>query len=149
MQQSFWIFNGKLTILIDEQDTNGSYDLIEGTFAPGIDVPPHQHHQYSELIMVKEGELSVYQKGQVTVLQPGEFVFIPKSTPHAVCNTGTTEAIATCIASPSGFARLIREVGLPGKADGSAPDEMNDMELFLRISAELGDEMLGAPGTRP
>lgn len=149
MRKSFWIFKGKMDILVDEQDSNGNYDLIEGTFAPGIDVPPHQHHNYSELIMVKTGELTVFLKDDLRVLGPGDHIFIPKSTPHAIRNTGGNEAVAVTVASPSAFARLIREVGLPGKADGSAPEEMNDMELFMRLSKESGDELLGPPGARP
>lgn len=149
MEKSYWIFNGKLDILVSEQLTDGQYDLIVGEFAPGVTVPPHQHNNYSESIMLTEGELTVYLKDKTTVLKPGDHIFIPKSTPHAIENTGSIMAKGLTVASPSGFARLIREVGLPGNADGSAPTTPNDLELFMRISAELGDVMLGPPGARP
>lgn len=149
MEKTYWIFKGKLGILEDEQSTDGRYDLITGVFEPGIEVPLHQHHKYSESLVVTEGELTVYMKDKTTVLKAGDHIFIPVSTPHAIKNTGNTIAKGLTVASPSGFARLIREVGLPGKPDGTAPDEMNDMEKFMRISIELGDELLGPPGARP
>ncbi len=142
MEKSYWIFNGRLDIFVDELQSDGQYDLIAGTFEPGIEVPPHQHNNYSESIMVTEGELTVYLKDKTTVLRPGDHIFIPKSTPHAIRNTGSGVAKGLTVASPSGFARLIREVGVASR------DMQNDMGLFMRVSAELGDVLLGPPGTK-
>lgn len=141
MEKSYWIFNGKLDILVDGLQSDGQYDLITGTFAPGIEVPPHQHNNYSESILVTEGELTVYQKDKTTVLKPGDHIFIPKATPHAIRNTGSGITKGLTVASPSGFARLIKEVGV------DSPEVPNDMELFMRVSVELGDVLLGPPGT--
>ncbi|NJL58056.1 hypothetical protein HC928_25270 [bacterium] len=47
------------------------------------------------------------------------------------------------IAAPSAFARLIATVGTQNGTD------ITNMELFDRISAEIGDEILGSPGTLP
>ncbi|MCC5619921.1 hypothetical protein [Nostoc sp. CHAB 5715] len=47
------------------------------------------------------------------------------------------------IAAPSAFARLIATVGTQERRDPP------NFELFDRISAEIGDEILGPPGTLP
>jgi hypothetical protein len=47
------------------------------------------------------------------------------------------------LTAPSAFARLIATVGTQDRA------ETLDIELFDRISAEIGDEILGPPGTLP
>ncbi|MEG4818326.1 hypothetical protein [Microcoleus sp. K5-D4] len=47
------------------------------------------------------------------------------------------------IAAPSGFARLIEAIGTLDKT------ETSDIALVDRISAEIGDEILGPPGTLP
>ncbi len=47
------------------------------------------------------------------------------------------------VAAPSAFARLIAAVGTVDRT------EPPDMALFGRISAEIGDELLGAPGDLP
>lgn len=149
MNRSYWIFGGKLEILADEQETGSTYDLISGTLGPGVEVPLHQHHSYTESIYMVEGELTIYLKGETKVLHAGDHIFIPRSTPHAIQNNGTHAAKAITVASPGSFARLIKTVGIPGKDDGTAPEGDTDLEAFMRISAEMGDELLGPPGTRP
>jgi hypothetical protein len=63
-----------------------------------------------------------------------ELFTIPVGTAHVVAATGDGIARGLAIASPSAFARLITAVGTP------------DTALFERRSAEIGDEILGAPG---
>ncbi|WP_407883851.1 hypothetical protein [Scytonema sp. NUACC26] len=47
------------------------------------------------------------------------------------------------VAAPSGFARLIEAVGTQDVTEAA------DMALFERIATEIGDELLGPPGTLP
>jgi len=91
----------------------------------------------------------VFLKDKTVVLQPGEHIFIPISTPHAIINSGKKVAKALTVASPSGFGRFIREVGLPAEADGTARQQPNDMALVMKIASEIGDVLLGPPGSRP
>ena len=69
MKQSFWFFGAHVSILADEQATNGLYDVVEGDFAAGSATPWHVHHAYAEEIHVVEGELTVHTKGHATVLR--------------------------------------------------------------------------------
>jgi quercetin dioxygenase-like cupin family protein len=143
MSNSLWLFGSRLTVLAGEADTRGRYDLIEGWFPPGIQTPLHRHRRYSEHLYVLEGEYTVWVGGQKVVLRPGKHVIVPVGVAHAVAATGDGPARGLVVASPSGFARLITSVGTQ---DATAPA---DMDLFLRLSAELGDEILGPPGTLP
>jgi mannose-6-phosphate isomerase-like protein (cupin superfamily) len=146
MSQKFLLFGTHLTIVTDEKETDSRYDLIDGILQPGTETPPHLHTKYSEDIYVLEGELTVYIDDQALVLHPGERCFIPIGKPHVVASTGTTPSRALTIAAPSGFAKLIRSVGTPGDLTVENP---NVMELFMRFSEEIGDVILGPPGTRP
>jgi hypothetical protein len=94
-----------------------------------------------------DGEFTVLAGGRKAVLRPGDDLLIPAGTAHAVAATGDVPARALVVASPSGFARLVIEAGTPDK--GGPPSAATDMDLFLRVSAELGDEILGSPGTLP
>jgi len=53
------------------------------------------------------------------------------------------------VTSPSGFDRLITEVGTPEEGGEAPLSAATDMELLLRVAAELGDELLGPPGALP
>jgi len=146
MKNNFWLFGTFLTILEDESDTEGRYDLIEGTFTPGIETPLHLHSKYSETLIILEGEFTVKIKGKTETLKPGQRIFIPKGTPHAVACTGSVKSKAITIASPSGFAELIRTVGLSGN-EYEQPTTPNNMVLFGQVSEIIGDQLLGFPGS--
>jgi quercetin dioxygenase-like cupin family protein len=149
MNNTYWIFGAELEIICCEDQTASKYDLVKGTFQPGIEVPLHIHSKYAESVYVEEGELTVFTPGKSTVLKKGKYIFIPVGTPHALLSTGEKPAVALTVAAPSGLARIIRIAGLQGLEDDLTGIKQNDMELFMKTSAEEGDELLGPPGTRP
>jgi quercetin dioxygenase-like cupin family protein len=148
MTRSYWLFGARLTVHAGHEDTAGRYDLIEGASLPGTQTPLHRHNCYSEQIYVLEGEFTVWAGEQTAVLHPGDIFIIPAGTAHAVATTGDGISRGLVVASPSGFARLIMETGTPDTG-GAPPAGPPDMALFDRICAEIGDEVLGPPGTRP
>jgi hypothetical protein len=74
---------------------------------------------------------------------PGETFLIPVGIPHVVAAIGDQPAHGLMLTAPSAFARLIATVGTQNKT------ETPDMVLLDRVSAEIGDEILGPPGTLP
>lgn len=147
MKQSLWLFGTHLSILADETQTSSLYDLIEGTFAAGVETPLHLHSKYSELIFVLKGEFTIYTNHETVIVSPGNSYFIPKGTPHMVSASGAEASTALTIASPSGFAKVIRLFGTVEPTE----DVMDPilMEQFGQKTMELGDEILGPPGSRP
>ncbi len=143
MTQSFWFFGSRLTIVADHTTTGGQYDLIEGYFPPGSQTPPHRHTRYSEQLYVLSGKFTVWAGENKVVLSAGESFLIPVGTPHVVAVLGDKPARGLVVAAPSAFARLIAAVGTLDETESS------DMELVERITAEIGDEILGAPGDLP
>ena len=146
MRKSYWFFDHRLTILAGPADTDGRYDLVEGWEPPGAQVPLHRHRRYSEQIYVLEGEVTVWAGKRKLVLRPGDHVFIPAGTVHTGAATGDGPVRALAVASPSGFSRLITEVGIPDDGSGAPPSADMDMDRLPRVSAELGDEIPGPPG---
>lgn len=149
MTPPYWFFNAHLRIVLDEQHTHSNYDLIEGRFPAGMETPLHLHTKYDELIYVLEGEFTVYTNTGAATLTAGEHIFIPRNTPHVVAAPGKTINRALSIASPSGFGKLLRAIGIPDIAESIPPGQSNDMGLFLELSNESGDVILGTPGARP
>jgi quercetin dioxygenase-like cupin family protein len=143
MRQPLWLFGTRLRIVADRTTTGGQYDLIEGYFPPGAQTPLHRHTRYSEQLYVLEGEFTVWAGNNKVVLTPGESFLISPGTPHVVATLSDKPARGLVVAAPSGFARLIEATATVDE------QEAPDMELYERISAELGDELLGPPGTLP
>lgn len=149
MSKNYWLFGTRLNILVDEQKSNGSYDLIEGTLAPGVETPLHVHSKYSEEVYVLEGEFTVYIPGETISLKTGETHFIPVNTPHVVAATGSGVNRSLVVASPSGFAELIRTVGAVDNGGDAPEPDPQTMERFMSASVSIGDSILGPPGARP
>ncbi len=143
MTQSFWLFGSHLNIIADHTTTNGQYDLIEGYFPPSTQTPLHRHTRYSEQLYVLEGEFTIWAGENKFVLSAGESFLISPCTPHSIGVFNDQPARALVVAAPSSFARLIAAVGTLDET--AAPD----MALFERLSAEIGDEILGPPGALP
>jgi hypothetical protein len=123
--------------------------LIEGGGPPGFQTPLHRHNRYAEQIYVLEGELTVWAGEKTAVLHTGDVFTIPAGTTHAVAVTGDSPARGLVVASPSGFARLIMEAGAPDTGGPPPAGPPSDTALFERICSEVGDEILGPPGSRP
>jgi mannose-6-phosphate isomerase-like protein (cupin superfamily) len=149
MKNSYWLFGARLSVVAGQASTGGRYDLIEGWCSPGTQTPPHRHGAYSEQLYVLDGEFTVWAGERKAVLRPGDDLLIPAGTAHAVAVTGSGPGRALVVASPSGFARLVTEAGTPDEGGGVPPSAAPDMDLFLRVCAELGDEILGPPGALP
>lgn len=143
MTQSFWLYGSRMSILANAATTNGQYDLVEEYILPGSQTPPHLHTRYSQHMYVLEGEVTVWAGDQKVVMNAGESLLIPIGTPHMVAVFGDKPARNLVVNAPSGPARLIEAVGTQGET------ETPDIELLLKISAELGDEVLGPPGALP
>lgn len=140
MTQTLWLFGTRLTIVADHTTTGGQYDLIEGYLPPGAQTPPHRHTRYSEQLYVLEGEFTVWAGENKVVLSSGDSYLISPGTPHVVAVLSDKPARGLVVAAPSAFARLIAATGTVDE------NEPTDMALYNRISAEIGDELLGPPG---
>jgi carboxymethylenebutenolidase len=149
MRKSYWLGGTRLSVIAGPAATEGRYDLVEGWFPAGTQIPPHRHRRYSEQIYVLEGEFTVWVGRRKAVLRAGDDVVIPPGTAHAWHATGDGPGRALVVASPSGFARLVTEVGMPDDGSGVPPAAPTDMDLFKHVCAELGDELLGPPGALP
>ncbi len=149
MNPPYWLFGAHLRILADAQQSHSPYDLVEGYFPPGIETPLHRHTRYDELIYVLAGAFTLYTDSDTVALTAGSHFFIPRNTPHVVVSTGEAANLALTVASPGGFGKLIRTVGIPDLYEGIPPGQMNDMGLFVELAHEIGDVIMGAPGARP
>jgi quercetin dioxygenase-like cupin family protein len=149
MTFQYWFFGTHLRLLSDEHQPGSGYDLIEARFPPGTQTHLHLHTRYDKFIYVLEGAFTVYTHTGQATLAPGEHIFVPRNTPHTVTGTGHATNRSLTITSPGGFANLVRMVGIPDLAEGIPLGHSNDVGLFLRLTQETGDVILGAPGALP
>jgi quercetin dioxygenase-like cupin family protein len=136
----------RVRILTRGVETAGRHDLVEATQRPGEMTPLHLHTRYDERLWVIDGQLTVWAGREHYILGPGDFTTIPMHTPHAIL-AGADGARALNISSPAGFAELVERTAVPAEVAG--PDPQLDMDRFMAVTTELGDVVLGPPGTTP
>jgi mannose-6-phosphate isomerase-like protein (cupin superfamily) len=106
----------------------------------------HLHTRYEERFWVVSGALTVWGGDKVVELRSGDFHAIPINVPHAV-RSGPEGCHALHISSPAGFAELIMRTEAP--AHLATPETELDLDLFMAVTTELGDVVLGPPGMLP
>src|SRR5690606_12084194 len=136
----------RITVLTRGAETAGRHDVVRGIAAPGMATALHAHSRYEERLFVIGGQLSIWAGEEEVVLGPGEYYTIPCNVPHML-QAGPDGADTLNISSPAAFAELIERTATPARLAG--PGTELDFERFMRVTTELGDTVLGPPGTRP
>lgn len=136
----------RVTVLTRRAETDGRHDLVMGDNGPGETTALHLHTRYDERLWVIDGELTIWAGDDQVTLGPNGFYTIPMNVPHMLA-AGPNGVRALNISSPAGFAELIERTGTPARLAG--PRTEMDMELFMKVTTELGDVVLGPPGTTP
>lgn len=136
----------RVTVLTTGEETDGRHDLVEAQQAGGSTTPLHLHTRYEERLWVIEGSLTVWAGDDVAELRSGDYYRVPMNVPHTI-RIGGAGCRALNITSPAGFAELVVRTGTPA-ALATTETEL-DVELFMAVTTELGDVVLGPPGTLP
>lgn len=136
----------RATILTTGAETDGRHDLTDGVLPPGATVPLHLHTRYEERLVVVSGSLTVWAGPDKLTLRAGDYYHVPLNTPHTF-QASSEGARSLNISSPAGFAETITRAGTP--AHLATPDAEFDLDLLMAVAAELGDVVLGPPGTTP
>jgi quercetin dioxygenase-like cupin family protein len=133
-------------ILTTAAETDGRHDLTDCEQTAGATTPLHLHTRYQERFFVISGSLRVWAGEDERILRPGDYYAVPMNVPHAM-QAGPEGARALQISSPAAFAELIARTATP--AHLATPDTEPDADRFMAVTTELGDVVLGPPGTTP
>ena len=136
----------RATILTTAAETDGRHDMSECRQAPGSTTPLHLHTRYEERLWVIAGSLKVWAGPETLTLTSGDYYAIPMNVPHTV-QAGPDGSHALNITSPAGLAELIERTGTPARLATAEPEF--DADLFMAVTTELGDVVLGPPGATP
>ena len=83
LSNTFTYMGSLMSFLVEGEETNRQFALMEYRAKPGNEPPPHIHEREDETLYILEGEVEVYQGDAVLRLGPGDCLFTPKGTPHA------------------------------------------------------------------
>ncbi|MEU4658957.1 cupin domain-containing protein [Streptomyces sp. NPDC023723] len=136
----------RISILTSGEETDGRHDVTDSFMPAGAATPLHAHTAYEERLWVSSGSLTVWAGDATVTLRSGDFYAIPLHVPHAIA-AGPEGARALNISSPAGFAELIARVATPLHV--ATEQTALDVDLFNAVAQEMGDILLGPPGSTP
>ncbi len=124
----------KMTVKVSEEQSEGVYSLIEMVHPPNVGPSSHVHPKGAEAFYVLEGEYTIHCGDDVYTANTGDFVFIPKGTPHSY-HSGTTGG-KVLVLSPAGLEKYFA-----GVADVLKVGPIS-WELEQEIAKKYGQEFL-------
>jgi len=128
------IFSDSLYVKLGVEDTGGRYSLIEDVTPAGAGTPLHVHHREDEGFYILEGDYLFEASGQRFEVHAGDFVFVPKDTPHRFLNIGQSAGTILLTLEPGGleifFAELAAITGPPDPATLTPVFEKYGLELL-------------------
>ncbi|MEV8554536.1 cupin domain-containing protein [Streptomyces glaucescens] len=132
--RSVWLSGDVYTFKLTHEDSGGSLAFLEADVPPGGGPPLHIHADADEAFYLLAGELDITARGRTYAVRPGDFVFIPKGTPHRFRNNGIHTARQLLLFTPSGVDRFFLEAGRPPvPGTPPPPPESEDLPRVVAI----------------
>jgi quercetin dioxygenase-like cupin family protein len=99
----------KVTFLKTYRETDGAYELVQVSLAPGGGNDWHYHNRFVEKFRVLDGQLNVGLDGQEVALRAGDTLSAPANVMHKFYNTSKSTATFTVEINPGrSFERTLR-----------------------------------------
>lgn len=131
-----------ITMKTDGKSTRDAYSLFEYAVPAQTSGPPaHVHTREDESFICLAGRLDVMLGGRDFVLEPGDYLFLPRDVVHTFRNSSDAEARVISVVSPAGL-----EAYYQALAD--LPPGPKDVSVLKGIMADFGIELQLPPETR-
>jgi mannose-6-phosphate isomerase-like protein (cupin superfamily) len=113
---------GTTKFLVTGDASGGSHALLDSRqcqYVTGL----HRHNRSDESFFVMEGALNVFVDGMIHRLRAGDYVFVPRGTPHAQGNPETVVNRVLVTLTPAGYAQVLKyRAELLTKLKAGSPD---------------------------
>ncbi|MGW5052705.1 quercetin 2,3-dioxygenase [Actinokineospora sp. NPDC004072] len=139
--ETTWFDGNVYTVKASAATTGGALSVLESSIPPGGGPPMHVHTREDEAFYVLSGQLEFRVADERFLGNAGDFVFVPRGTPHCFRNLSSHVARTVFLYTPGGFEALFTEAGDP--AVPGEPIPTWGPEKFLRateIATRLGWE---------
>jgi mannose-6-phosphate isomerase-like protein (cupin superfamily) len=120
-------------------------EVIDALVPAGYSPPLHQHNHVSESFYVLEGQVRFVVGDSDALYGPGDFVHVPRSTPHSFETLGPLRALN--VVAPAGLWRFFTECGEPAPEPTLPPEVRIPADLAAIVARHHG-HVLGPPLNR-
>lgn len=114
------------------------YEYTCGPAAAGA--PQHIHHGHDETFYIVDGVFEFAIAADVTLLQPGSFLYVPRGTPHGFRNASDATGRMVGTFNPARFAHYFRELAALIAQTDTPPDRDTWATLYSRYDTTFYDQ---------
>ena len=107
---AYWFFDILWTVLVDGEQTDGRYSVMEQLMPEGSGPPPHVHAFNDEWFYVMDGVMDMTVGSENVIASKGVSVWIPRNTVHAFKVTSPTCHVLNGF-TPAGMEQVIKSLG--------------------------------------
>jgi mannose-6-phosphate isomerase-like protein (cupin superfamily) len=118
---------GGVVCKISSASTGGAYTVLELSLPAGAGAPLHTHHHEDEVFYIMEGECEMECGGQTHLAQAGTVVVLPRHTPHAFRNPGSSPNRILITAVPGGLDEYFEALSGVAAADPQAAQRVAEL----------------------
>ena len=122
---AYWFLGILWIVLIDGEQTDGRYSLMEQLMPQDVGPAPHVHPFNDEGFYVVEGAMDMTVGDRSVSATPGTSVWIPRKTVHAFKVTSPTCRVLNSFA-PAGMEQLIKSLARPADRRELPPKELEE-----------------------
>lgn len=144
---AYWLLDILWVVLVAPEETGGRYSLMHETLPKGSGAPPHKHTWSDEHFYMLEGEVTFMIGDDIRTASKGDFVYVPRNTPHAFRVDSETAMFLNGY-TPAGLELAVIEHALPAPArtippKGATPPPAMTPALMRRYGMD------NVPGPNP
>jgi mannose-6-phosphate isomerase-like protein (cupin superfamily) len=111
----------RLSIRVSSSDVGGAYTIIQAIFPPHSGPPLHVHLHEDEIFQITQGRLHFICNGEEFDAATGDFVVVPKGSPHTWRNNSDEPAHLIGTLTPGGADEMFEAT------IGAALDQIEDI----------------------
>jgi quercetin dioxygenase-like cupin family protein len=118
-KRAYWVHGSLFRFLVSGEETGGSCSAVEILVTPGNGAAPHSHPDANQQYYVLEGQLTFLIGHRTIQVGPGDLLYVPRGTLHAIQNSDTPARMITTF-SPAGPEKELLALGLAMPAQAEA-----------------------------
>lgn len=126
--------NTDTKFLLTAPQSGGRFTIVDEVFRPGLDSNPgHRHTYHSEVFFIISGTMDATVDGETQRLGPGDLVYIPPNSQHAIKIIGDEAVHALMIYEPGGYENGYFARGEMTDEDRDDPEAMQRLLQIMDV----------------
>jgi quercetin dioxygenase-like cupin family protein len=147
---AYWWLDGLWIVLAEGKDTGGRFSMMDELMPKGSGPGPHKHTWSDESYYMLDGEITFLIGEEVKTARTGDYIVVPRDTPHAFRVDSETARFLNGY-TPASLEACVVEMALPTTKRVLPPKNASPtMEIFAKhpeLLSRYGLEV--APGPDP